>query len=744
MRKACIIFCFVLCSGMVFAEDGYRLWLRYDKIDDPALLQLYRNQINAVFFSGNSPTLTVAKKEMLNGLQGLLGEKISATESQNFASLRAGTFSSPPINSIINKNISNLGQEGFVISTQLINKKKVIVIAANTDVGVLYGVFGFLRLIQTHQGIQNISIISTPKIQNRILDHWDNLNRTVERGYAGASIWNWHLLPGYIDKRYIDYARANASIGINGTVLTNVNANALVLTKDYLIKVKALADVFRNYGIRVYLTARFSAPIDIGGLKTADPVSGDVQNWWNKKVDEIYSYVPDFGGFLVKANSEGQPGPQTYGRTHADGANMLADALAPHHGIVIWRAFVYDVRPQKANENFDSVKADSNAENIASTDRFKQAYNEFKLLDGKFRKNVLIQVKNGPIDFQPREPFSPLFGAMPQTPLVMEFQITQEYLGQGTNLVFEAPLFKECLDADTHVKGKGSAVEKVIDGSLQNYSITGIAGVSNIGNERNWTGHPFGQANWYAFGRLAWDYTLSSFQIADEWLRQTFTNNPVFVDAGRKIMLMSRETVVNYMTPLGLHHIMGTGHHYGPAPWVSNAGRADWNPVYYHRADSIGIGFDRTSTGSNALAQYVADVREQWQNVNTCDEKYLLWFHHVPWNYKMSEGNVPENAGRTLWESLCHKYYSGVDSVRWMQRTWNELKNYIDDERFERVSMLLAIQEKEAVWWRNACLLYFQTFSNMPLPAGFEKPDHTLDYYKALKFPYAPGIGGNL
>jgi alpha-glucuronidase len=333
---------------------------------------------------------------------------------------------------------------------------------------------------------------------------------------------------------------------------------------------------------------------------------------------------------------------------------------------------------------------------------------------------------------------------MPQTPLVMEFQITQEYLGQATNLVFEAPLFKECLDADTYVKGKGSAVAKVIDGSLQNYSITGIAGVSNIGNDRNWTGHPFGQANWYAFGRLAWDYTLSSSQLANEWLRQTFTNNRVFVDAVTKIMLMSRETMVNYMTPLGLHHIMGTGHHYGPAPWVSNAGRADWNPVYYHRADSIGLGFDRTLTGSNALAQYAPDVRKQWENVNTCDEKYLLWFHHVPWNYKMSKGNTSEKPGTTLWRALCDKYYSGVDSVRWMQRTWNKLKDYIDDERFEQVSMLLAVQEKEAVWWRNACLLYFQTFSRMPLPEGFEKPDHTLEYYKGLRFPYAPGIGGNL
>ena len=329
------------------------------------------------------------------------------------------------------------------------------------------------------------------------------MNRTVERGYAGASIWNWHLLPGYIDKRYIDYARANASIGINGTVLTNVNANAMVLTKPYLEKVAALANVFRPYGIKVYLTARFSAPIEIGGLKTADPLDADVQNWWKQKCDEIYSYIPDFGGFVVKANSEGQPGPQNYGRTHADGANMFADALAPHHGIVMWRAFVYDARVQKSTENFGEGKADPNAPSIASSDRAKQAYDEFKPLDGKFRKNVLVQVKNGPVDFQPREPFSPLFGAMPHTPLIVEFQLTQEYLGQATNLVYEAPLFKECLDADTYSKGKGSTVAKVIDGSLENYPVTAIAGVANIGNERNWTGHPFGQANWYAFRKIS-------------------------------------------------------------------------------------------------------------------------------------------------------------------------------------------------------------------------------------------------
>jgi alpha-glucuronidase len=738
MRKVCFIFCLLLCASVIFAEDGYRLWLRYDKIDDNVLLQQYRKSIGGIQFTTNSPTPSAAKQELLIGLEGLLSKKISEQKTITDHCILAGTASSSNIiQTILSAGNLDLGKEGFVISSQKINQKSIIVIGANSDAGVLYGVFQFLRLLQTHQSIEKLSIVSIPKIQNRILDHWDNLNRTVERGYAGASIWNWHLLPGYIDKRYIDYARANASIGINGTVLTNVNANALVLTKDYLVKVKALADLFRSYGIKVYLTARFSAPIEIGGLKTADPLNPEVQNWWNKKVDEIYAYIPDFGGFLVKANSEGQPGPQSYGRTHADGANMLADALAPHHGIVMWRAFVYDVRPQRANENFDSLKVERNAGNIAAADRFKQAYDEFKPLDGKFRKNVLIQVKNGPIDFQPREPFSPLFGAMAQTPLVMEFQITQEYLGQATNLVFEAPLFKECLDADTYVKGNGSSVAKVIDGSLENYPITAIAGVSNIGNERNWTGHPFGQGNWYAFGRLAWDYNLSSSQVADEWLRQTFTNNVQFVQAAKKIMLSSRETLVNYMTPLGLHHIMGTGHHYGPAPWVSNAGRADWNPVYYHRADSVGLGFDRTTTGSNALSQYTPEIRKQWEDVNHCEEKYLLWFHHVPWNFKMK-------SGRTLWEELCYKYYSGVDSVLSMQKMWNGLKNFIDQERFDQVKMLLAVQEREAMWWRNACLLYFQTFSKMPIPSGFEKPDHTLEYYQALRFPYAPGIGGNL
>ncbi|HEY2721198.1 MAG TPA: alpha-glucuronidase family glycosyl hydrolase, partial [Chitinophagaceae bacterium] len=413
MKKKIFFLFFVLAVIVLHAEDGYRLWLRYDKIDDIALLSKYRSLINSIYMEGSSATLDIAKKELLTGLEGLLDKKITTTNSISDHSIIIFTKQKEQTKNTIHYDL--LGKDGFSLFT-FDSQKKIIAITANTDIGVLYGVFQFLRLLQTHQNVETISITSFPKIQNRILDHWDNLNRTIERGYAGISIWNWHLLPGYIDHRYIDYARANASIGINGTVLTNVNANALVLTKQYLEKVAALANLFRPYGIRVYLTARFSAPVEIGGLKTADPLDQDVQKWWKQKVDEIYSYIPDFGGFLVKANSEGQPGPQTYGRSHADGANMFADALAPHGGIVIWRAFVYDVRPQKKDENFGSGKIDANAPNIASDDRAKQAFSEFKPLDGKFRNNVLLQVKNGPIDFQPREPFSPLFGAMKQTP----------------------------------------------------------------------------------------------------------------------------------------------------------------------------------------------------------------------------------------------------------------------------------------------------------------------------------------
>ena len=711
MNKFLLVLVFILMTLFPRAEDGYRLWLRYDKIADATLHHTYSNQLQAISVQGTTPAFSVAQAELLAGLQGLLAKTIPVHQQLRGPGIILAAKGNAP-SGFGNIDYAALGKEGFAIYSSKTAGKNQILITANTDFGIMYGVFHFLRLLQTHQSIQQLTITSIPKIQHRILNHWDNLNRHVERGYAGISIWNWHQLPGYLDQRYTDYARANASLGINGTVLTNVNANALVLTPPYLQKVKALADVFRPYGIRVYLTARFSAPIESGGLKTADPLNDTVRTWWKDKAAEIYRYIPDFGGFLVKANSEGQPGPQNYGRSHADGANLLADAVAPFGGIVMWRAFVY------TNENPE--------------DRVKQAYAEFKPLDGKFNKNVFVQVKNGPLDFQPREPFSPLFGAMPQTPLMMEFQITQEYLGQATHLVYEAPMFREILQSDTYQQGKGSTVAKVIDGSLHNYPMTGIAGVANIGNERNWTGHPFGQANWYAFGRLSWDQTLSSQQIAEEWIRQTFTNDATFVASTSNIMLASYEHMVHYMTPLGLHHIMGTGHHYGPAPWISNAGRPDWNPVYYHRADSTGIGFDRTTSGSNAIAQYAPELKEMFGNLTTCPEKYLLWFHHVPWNHKMK-------SGKTLWEELCINYQQGVEGVRTMQQQWKNTKKLVDAERYRQVEMLLAVQEEEAVWWRDACLLYFQTFSKQPLPAGVEKPKHPLQYYQRMRFPYAPG-----
>ncbi len=713
MRR--IIFLFLLVVPVfLLAEDGYDLWLRYKPVGQKMMAQ-YRSQLKEIHITGAGATIAVIKEELQRSLPGLLQSTPVFTSSlKNNGTLVIGTAASPLIQSAgLKDELTTIGPEGFIIATKIVHGKKCTVIAANTDVALLYGTFQLIRWIQTEQPAASWNIVSVPKLKLRMLNHWDNLDRTVERGYAGFSIWNWHTLPGYIDKRYKDYARANASLGINAVSLTNVNANATVLTTAYLKKVAALANTFRPYGIKVFLTARFSAPIEIGGLKTADPFDKEVQDWWKQKAKEIYSFIPDFGGFLVKANSEGQPGPQNYKRSHADGANMLADAVAPNGGIIIWRAFVYS---HEVNE-----------------DRHKQAYNEFVPLDGSFKSNVMVQVKNGAIDFQPREPFHPLFGAMPKTPLMMEFQVTQEYLGQATNLVYLAPYFKECLQSDTYVKGEGSTVAKIIDGSLDHHMLNGMAGVANIGTDINWCGHPFAQANWYALGRLAWDYDLTSEQMAGEWLRMTFTNDPAWVSILTKMLIASREIVVGYMTPLGLHHLMGTSHHYGPAPWVNNLSREDWNPVYYHKADSAGIGFDRTKYGSNALSQYSPTIRNEWQDLETCPDKLLLWFHHLPWNFTMKNGN-------TLWNELCRKYYEGVDSVRWMQKTWEQVKHKVDKERADQVTMLLKLQEEEAVWWRNACLLYFQTFSGLPIPAHYEKPDKTLDHYKKLRFPFAPGI----
>lgn len=707
------LFTAALASTPAQAEDGYELWLRYHLLaKDQANRYLpYASQLIA---AGATATQTATRGELQRGLSGLLGQAIPSSDTvTRDGAVIVGTAASSPLIARLHLDTRALGPEGYLIRSVRVAGHSATVITGNSDVGTLYGAFRLLRLVQTEQPIDHLDISDWPRVKLRLLDHWDNLNGSIERGYAGASIWDWWKLPDYLDPRYTDYARANASIGINGAVLNNVNADPLILTPRYLQKVAALAGVLRPYGIRVYLSVRFSAPIEIGGLKTADPVNPQVQQWWRHKADEIYRYIPDFGGFLVKANSEGQPGPQDYGRTHADGANMLADALAPHGGVVMWRAFVYSNKPAE--------------------DRAKQAYNEFKPLDGKFRANVLLQVKNGPIDFQPREPFSPLFGAMPKTPLMLELQITKEYLGFATHLVYLGPLYQEVLSSDTMADGKGSTVAKIIDGSLEGHTLTGMAGVANIGTDRDWCGSIFNQANWYVFGRLAWNPTLSSRDIAQDWVRMTFTNDEAFVKPVVNMMMTSREAAVDYMTPLGLHHLMAYGHHYGPAPWDASAPRADWRPVYFHRADRNGIGFDRSRTGSDAVDQYAPPVAEEFNDLTRIPDKYLLWFHHVPWNYRM-------RSGHTLWDELVMHYTDGVDQVAQMRETWSHLKGYIDDERYQQVAAFLAIQQKEAQWWRDACIAYFQSINGLPLPAGYAPPKHSLKYYESLKFPYAPGV----
>ncbi|HTO04430.1 MAG TPA: alpha-glucuronidase family glycosyl hydrolase [Opitutus sp.] len=706
------------------AEDGYRLWLRYDPISDSALRASYAAAITEIVVPSApdrpawaGATIDAARDELVTGLRGLLGSDIPVVNQPSRAgALMLANPRQPEIAALISESdLRVASEEGFVLRRVTLEGQPRIVIVANRDIGLLYGAFALLRHLQTHQPIEHLNIVSAPRIQRRLLNHWDNLNGFVERGYAGESLWDWFHIPEYMSPRYRDYARALSSIGINGTVLTNVNANALVLTPEYLKKVGALAEVFRPYGIRVYLTARFSAPMEIGGLKTADPLDAGVKKWWTEKVAEIYRHVPNFGGFLVKANSEGQPGPQNYNRNHADGANMLADALQVRGGIVMWRAFVYD--------------------NNVPDDRHKQGYSEFQPLDGQFRDNVIVQVKNGAIDFMPREPFHPLFGAMPKTPLALELQITQEYLGSGTQLVFLGPLFEEVLDADTYVQGPGSTVAKIVDGSLDLHGISVIAGVSNVGNDRNWTGHPFGQANWYAYGRLAWDPSLDSAKIADEWIRMTFSNDPAMVKPIAAMMLESREAAVNYSMPLGLHHIMAEGHHHGPGPWVDQAGRADWTSVYYHRADEKGIGFDRTKSGSDALGQYAPEIQKRWSDPATTPDELLLWFHHLPWDYKL-------RSGRTLWDEIALHYQRGVETVRTWRKTWDSFAGQIDEPRYSQVKALLARQEREAREWRDACLLYFQTFSKRPLPAGVEPPEHPLEYYKDINIRYAPGHPG--
>ncbi len=704
----------MVCAGSLRAEDGAALWLRYLPSQGAARAD-GDTRLDEVVAPARTPTQRVARDELVRGLTGLLGRAPAtrAAASGDHAVV-LGTPQSSPALAPFREEIASLGEEGYLLKRTRIDGHAVVLVAGRRDLGVLYGVFHLLRLLQTGASLDALAVRESPRIRLRVLDHWDDLDGHVERGYAGRSLWDWQSLPEWRDPRYTDYARANASIGINGTVLNNVNANAQSLAPAYLDKAAALADVFRPYGIRVYLSARFSAPIELGGLNTADPRDPAVQRWWRDKADEIYARIPDFGGFLVKANSEGQPGPQDYGRSHADGANLLADALAPHGGVVMWRAFVY-------------------AHDVP-VDRAMQAYTEFVGLDGAFRPNVIVQVKNGPIDFQPREPFHPLFGAMPRTPLMLEVQITKEYLGFATHLVYLGPLYEEVLQSDTHACGAGSTVADVVDGTLEGQALTGIVGVANIGNDRTWSGSHFDQANWYVFGRLAWNPHQSARAIAEDWAAMTFSPAPEVVQPIVGMMMGSREAAVNYMTPLGLHHLMARGHHYGPGPWVDGGPRADWTAVYYHRADRDGIGFDRTAHGSNAVSQYAPDVAAVYGDTTRVPESLLLWFHHVPWDHRMA-------SGRSLWDELVGRYTQGVRQVQAMQSTWDGLRGKVDAERHAQVAAFLRIQLREAQWWRDASVAYFQSVSGRPLPAGEAPPPHPLAWYQALQFPSAPGDG---
>ncbi len=688
-----IILSFFICS--LQAEDGSRLWLRYEPLPK-TLAEQYTKVIATCILTNDSEIERVAVQEFTSAFSLMTGKDIGISKEKVNASLVLS----------VDKKDKKVRANTYRIESISEKGKSMTVITAKDDAGLLYGVFHLLRLMQTQQDIQHLNIAESPSYERRILNHWDNLNGSIERGYAGRSLWNWEELPGTLSPRYKEYARANASIGINGTVVNNVNANPTFLTPEYLEKVATLADIFRPYGITVYLSINFSSPAILGKLPTSDPLDPDVKKWWKNKVKEIYTLIPDFGGFLVKANSEGQPGPQDFGRTHVDGANMLAEVLEPYKGIIMWRAFVYSP---------------------SSDDRAKQAYLEFMPFDGKFKKNVIVQVKNGPIDFQPREPITPLFGAMQKTPLMIEFQITQEYLGHSKQMAYLAPLFKECLDTDTYAKGAGSTVAKATDGTLFPQTYTAIAGVANTGNDTNWCGHHFAQSNWYAYGRLAWNYNLSSETIAEEWLKMTFSNNSDFVIPVQSMMMDSREAVVNYMTPLGLHHIMATGHHYGPEPWAfTPRARADWQPPYYHNANAEGIGFDRTTKGSDAVAQYFPPLKNLYNDINTCPENLILWFHHVSWDYKMKNG-------RSLWDELCYKYDTGVNQARDFQKIWDRIEKFIDEERFLAVQYALKIQTKDAIWWKDGCLLYFQTFSKKPIPYELERPINDLEEMKKIR-----------
>ena len=666
MKKYLILLITVLTSLHVSAQsDGSQLWLG----------KQYANSCQVISQLPDDATAKIAKQELENNWRG------------------------KNVELKIDKRL-NLG-EGYNIyarpAQQGDNIQYEATITASNPIGLLYGAYELIRLqntdaYNTGSGNQQnfskaIDETEKPQVGLRILNHWDNLDGSIERGYAGKSIFKWEEIKlgkngkgGSISKslhdRLITYARANASLGINGSVLNNVNASPKMMTAEYINKVKVIANILRPYGIRVYLSINFASPMALGYTKTADPLDKKVQEWWQKKAKEIYATIPDFGGFLVKANSEGQPGPGDYHRTHADGANMLADAVKPYGGIIMWRSFVYGA-------------------NHKGEDRVKQAVSEFKGMDGKFRDNVILQSKNGPLDFQPREPYAPIFDNIKQTPQIAELQITQEYLGQSKHLTYLAPMWKEFF------------------GFVNPDRLVGISGVANIGDDANWCGHPFSQANWYAFGRLAWNPSLTAEEIAHEWLVQTYENQDErFTKPVEMMMMTSREACVNYMMPLGLHHIFKFDHHYGPEPDGFIASYPlEWCPVYYHKADAQGIGFDRSSKGTDAVGQYPEPYRSLYDNIETCPEEYLLWFHHVPWTYKMKSGS-------TLWQELCMKYNMGVAMVEVYRDFWHtSAKQYMKghEQEWQHTDSLLNVQLENAKEWRNTCLKYFQTFSKMKI-----------------------------
>lgn len=666
MKKYLILLFTVLTSLHVSAQsDGSQLWLG----------KQYANSCQVISQLPDDATAKIAKQELENNWRG------------------------KNVELKIDKSL-NLG-EGYNIyarpAQQGDNIQYEATITASNPIGLLYGAYELIRLqntdaYNTGSGNQQnfskaIDETEKPQVGLRILNHWDNLDGSIERGYAGKSIFKWEEIKlgkngkgGSISKslhdHLITYARANASLGINGSVLNNVNASPKMMTAEYINKVKVIANILRPYGIRVYLSINFASPMALGYTKTADPLDKKVQQWWKKKAKEIYATIPDFGGFLVKANSEGQPGPGDYHRTHADGANMLADAVKPYGGIIMWRSFVYGA-------------------NHKGEDRVKQAVSEFKGMDGKFRDNVILQSKNGPLDFQPREPYAPIFDNIKQTPQIAELQITQEYLGQSKHLTYLAPMWKEFF------------------GFVNPDRLVGISGVANIGDDANWCGHPFSQANWYAFGRLAWNPSLTAEEIAHEWLVQTYENqDEKFTKPVEMMMMTSREACVNYMMPLGLHHIFKFDHHYGPEPDGFIASYPlEWCPVYYHKADAQGVGFDRSSKGTDAVGQYPEPYRCMYDNIATCPEEYLLWFHHVPWTYKMKSGS-------TLWQELCMKYNMGVAMVEVYRDFWHtSAKQYMKghEQEWQHTDSLLNVQLENAKEWRNTCLKYFQTFSKMKI-----------------------------